>query len=94
MPSLTIRLPERAAAALQDLAQIECRSPRDQAAFLILEGLRAASAIGHFERGSPDGSTGPRVEPLVADEAFDTTRREAAAAAAERTWQNRNEGDR
>jgi predicted transcriptional regulator len=42
MPSLTIRLPEHARAALQDLAQVECRSPRDQAAFLILEGLRAA----------------------------------------------------
>jgi hypothetical protein len=43
MPSLTIRLPEHAAAALQDLAQVECRTPRDQAAFLILEGLRAAT---------------------------------------------------
>ena len=53
MPSLTIRLPEHAAAALQDLAQVECRSPRDQAAFLILEGLRAAAA------GSGDGA-GPR----------------------------------
>ena len=43
MPSLTIRLPDHAAAALQDLAQVECRSPRDQAAFMILEGLRAAT---------------------------------------------------
>jgi hypothetical protein len=42
MPSLTIRLPDHAAAALHDLAQVECRTPRDQAAFLILEGLRAA----------------------------------------------------
>lgn len=45
MPSLTIRLPEHAAAALEDLAQVECRSPRDQAAFLILEGLRVASPM-------------------------------------------------
>jgi hypothetical protein len=44
MPSLTIRLPEHAAAALQDLAQVECRTPRDQAAFLVLEGLRAAAS--------------------------------------------------
>jgi len=42
MPSLTIRLPEHARSALQDLAQAECRSPRDQAAFLVIEGLRAA----------------------------------------------------
>lgn len=42
MPSLTIRLPEHARSALQDLAEVQCRTPRDQAAFLILEGLRAS----------------------------------------------------
>jgi hypothetical protein len=51
MPSLTIRLPEHAAAALQDLAQVECRTPRDQAAFLILEGLRAAAPAAVMAAG-------------------------------------------
>ena len=43
MPALTIHLPEAARLALEDLAEIECRSPRDQAAFLVLQGLRAAA---------------------------------------------------
>jgi len=51
MPALTIRIPEDARSALQDLAQAECRSPRDQAAFLVIEGLRAAGLTG---RHRPD----------------------------------------
>lgn len=44
MPALTIRLPHDAAAALRDLAQVECRTPRDQAAFLVIQGLRAPTS--------------------------------------------------
>jgi len=43
MPAFTIRIPADAAAALRDLAQVECRTPRDQAAFLVIQGLRSAS---------------------------------------------------
>lgn len=43
MPALTIRIPHDAAAALRDLAQVECRTPRDQAAFLVIQGLRAVA---------------------------------------------------
>jgi len=50
MPALTIRIPHDAAAALRDLAQVECRSPRDQAAFLVIEGLRAAALTGRRRR--------------------------------------------
>ena len=44
MPAITIRLPQEAAAALRDLAQVECRTPRDQAAFLVIQGLRGTAA--------------------------------------------------
>jgi hypothetical protein len=54
MPALTIHLPEAARLALEDLAEIECRSPRDQAAFLVLQGLRAAATA----TATP---TGPRL---------------------------------
>ena len=43
MPALTIRIPADARSALQDLAQAECRTPRDQAAFLVIQGLRSAA---------------------------------------------------
>jgi hypothetical protein len=55
MPALTIRLPQDAAAALRDLAQIECRTPRDQAAFLVIQGLRAPAPRRHQpRRGHPE----------------------------------------
>jgi hypothetical protein len=54
MPALTIHLPEAARLALEDLAEIECRSPRDQAAFLVPQGLRAAATAS----ATP---TGPRL---------------------------------
>jgi hypothetical protein len=57
MPALTIRIPADARSALQDLAQAECRSPRDQAAFLVIEGLRAAALTG---RGRQDRSVSSR----------------------------------
>ena len=44
MPALTIRLPHDADAALRDLAQVECRTPRDQATFLIIQGLQALTS--------------------------------------------------
>jgi len=50
MPALTIRIPEDARSALQDLAQAECRSPRDQAALLVIEGLRAAGLTGRHNQ--------------------------------------------
>lgn len=53
MPALTIRLPHDAAAALRDLAQVECRTPRDQAAFLVIQGLRRPTP-------SPTTPAGPR----------------------------------
>jgi hypothetical protein len=62
MPALTIRLPHDAAAALRDLAQVECRTPRDQAAFLVIQGLRgtaashATPAAARRRRGLPDRS--------------------------------------
>ena len=43
MPTITIRIPEDAEAASRDLAQAECRTPRDQASFLVVQGLRAAA---------------------------------------------------
>lgn len=70
MPSLTIRIPEHAAAALRDLAEVECRSPRDQAAYLVLEGIRAAAPITagrrtgrtRRERAATPGPITPAVE--------------------------------
>jgi hypothetical protein len=52
MPALTIRLPHDAAAALRDLAQVECRTPRDQAAFLVIQGLRHPAPTRHQPRRS------------------------------------------
>jgi len=46
MPAFTIRIPADAAGALRDLAAVECRTPRDQAAFLVLQGLRTAALTG------------------------------------------------
>lgn len=61
MPALTIRIPEDARSALQDLAQAECRSPRDQAAFLVIEGLRAAGTTRAAE--ATPARLGRRVSP-------------------------------
>jgi hypothetical protein len=66
MPALTIRLPQDAAAALRDLAQVECRTPRDQAAFLVIEGLRAAALTGRRRQDrsvSPRLTNAPEVKP-------------------------------
>jgi len=63
MPALTIRLPHDAAAALRDLAQVECRTPRDRAAFLVIQGLRGPipsqmmSAGPRRRQGRPASST-------------------------------------
>jgi hypothetical protein len=63
MPALTIRIPEDARSALQDLAQAECRSPRDQAAFLVIEGLRAVQLTGrHRQDRSGDRRTTDKPE--------------------------------
>jgi hypothetical protein len=63
MPALTIRITEDARSALQDLAQAECRSPRDQAAFLVIEGLRAARLTGrHRQDHSGDRRTTDKPE--------------------------------
>ena len=53
MPALTIRLPHDAAAALRDLAQVECRTPRDQAAFLVIQGLRGPAPSQPLPDGPP-----------------------------------------
>lgn len=71
MPAFTIRIPADAAAALRDLAQAECRSPRDQAAFLVIQGLRAATAVSAPAVPEPrtrsrplaSGADAPQVEP-------------------------------
>jgi hypothetical protein len=56
MPALTIHIPEAARLALEDLAETECRTPRDQAAFLVLQGLRAAAAA---PATGPEPQAGP-----------------------------------
>jgi hypothetical protein len=53
MPALTIRLPHDAAAALRELAQVECRTPRDQAAFLVIQGLRGSTPSQPLPSGPP-----------------------------------------
>ncbi len=66
MPALTIRIPADARSALQDLAQAECRTPRDQAAFLVIEGLRAAALTGRRRQDrsvSPRPTNAPEVKP-------------------------------
>lgn len=67
MPALTIRLPHDAAAALRVLAQVECRTPRDQAAFLVIQGLRGpATSDARRRRGlvvSPRTSAAAEVKP-------------------------------
>lgn len=60
MPALTIRLPHDAAAALRELAQVECRTPRDQAAFLVIQGLRAPAS----SQTTPVGPRRRRGRPL------------------------------
>jgi hypothetical protein len=66
MPALTIRITEDARSALQDLAQAECRSPRDQAAFLVIEGLRAATTSRSAEATPRRQGRPPRMRVAVA----------------------------
>lgn len=56
MPTITIRIPEDAEAALRDLARAECRTPRDQASFLVVQGLRARVRAAAGRRGSASTS--------------------------------------
>lgn len=69
MPALTIRLPQDADAALRDLAQAECRTPRDQAAFLVVQGLRAAAAnaVTAEPRRGPRRRLAPRTSAAGAE---------------------------
>lgn len=67
MPAFTIRIPADAAAALRDLAQVECRTPRDQAAFLVIQGLRSAAASS--APAVPEPRT--RSRPLAAETSAD-----------------------
>ena len=51
MPSsVYVRLPEQAREALYELADREWRDPRDQAAKLVIEGLRRAGALSEDAR--------------------------------------------
>ncbi len=69
MPALTIHIPEAARLALEDLAEIECRTPRDQAAFLVLQGLRAAATATATPTRLRPGRDRPRWTPANGDAA-------------------------
>ena len=69
MPALTIRLPQDAAAALRDLAQVECRTPRDQAAFLVIQGLRGPVHSQAMPAGPPRRRGRPISSPATGDAA-------------------------
>jgi hypothetical protein len=68
MPALTIHLPQDAAAALRDLAQVECRTPRDQAAFLVIQGLRGP-ATSHTTPAGPRRRCGRGLPPRASGDA-------------------------
>lgn len=65
MPTITIRIPEDAEAALRDLARAECRTPRDQASFLVVQGLRARvrAAAGRSRGGASTSRPGAPADP-------------------------------
>lgn len=67
MPALTIHIPEAARLALEDLAEIECRTPRDQAAFLVLQGLRAAATATATPTRPRPGRDRRRWSPVSGD---------------------------
>lgn len=67
MPALTIHIPEAARLALEDLAEIECRTPRDQAAFLVLQGLRAAATATATPTRPGPGRDRRRWSPVSGD---------------------------
>jgi len=61
MVRIGVVLPEPAREALVDLAEREYRDPRDQAAVLVLEGLRRRGLVPDLQAPAPE----PPPEPAV-----------------------------
>jgi len=68
-----VPMPAAVVAALTDLAAREWRSPRDQAAMLVIDGLRRAGVLADADAGRTTGGGGCSADdhggPAIAAEA-------------------------